>query len=183
MRLVYRSNFDLPDDRWGAETPNYGKCFRQGGYYHLQTANSGYSYNSLKIPLANFRLCFDAELVSSNKETDRYGVHFRDNKKGYYDFSVSQSGKYALWRVFDGEPNYIIYNRFSELIRRGNSTNSVMIEMVGQKISLGINGHILDTAEDYSIMDGYFGLYVSAEKTDSILEVRFRNFLLYAIEN
>ena len=184
--LIYRSNFYLPDDKWRKWIFQDSKWFRQDGYHHVRTGYAGYGLSPLEITMANFRIHFDAEFVTSYNETDQYGVIFRRNDRNndylWYYFFISRAGYYTLGFHFLADWKTIIDNRFSEFIKRGDATNSLMVEMVGQKITLGVNGHILDTVMDNKIAKGYFAIYVTGERTDSYVEARFRNFRLYSLE-
>lgn len=194
-----RSNFNQPDDKW-YEGQALGEYFRQDGYYHIRVRDSGFGSQNLKVNLADFRLYLEAEFIAGSKETDRYAIYFRNNGKGsFYAFSILRSGCYTLRarvnkalrgirhpeRKVNAQPEWtiLIDSRFSDLIRSGNNPNSLMIEMAGQKITLGVNGYILDTVMDNTIAEpGSIGLYVFTDKDYSVKEVRFRDFRLYSLE-
>jgi ClpX C4-type zinc finger protein len=198
-RLFYRSDFYFPDDKWSegddkwseeALRHGHARTFRQDGYYHMVLHLSGLSnwwmYRTPGIALANFRVHVDAEFTTHSGTGAHYGVVFHaknDNgKHSFYYFAISRSGYYSL-KIYDHKEWKDILNyRYSEFIRRGDSTNSLMVEMVEQTITLGINEHILATLLDNSLADGYVGLLVCTGINDSFVEARFRDFRLYSIE-
>ena len=53
--------------------------------------------------------------------------------------------------------------------------------MIGEKITLGINGHILETVSDSTLAYGHVGLYVGTGSNDSVSEVKFRDFQLFSL--
>ena len=149
----------------------------------MRARGYGFGYQKLKFTIADFRFYLDVECIMGANKIGRYGVDFRCNANdSYYCFSISPSGYYSLEIYTNKTWRSIISYRFSDLIRRGNSPNSLMVEMVGQKITLGVNGQILATAIDSTLKSGYFGLYVVTSKDDSVKEIRFRNFRLYSLE-
>ena len=99
--------------------------------------------------------------------------------KGY--LAISSSGYYHV-RTKDSE-NWrdILKDRFSEFIKQGDRTNSLMVEAIGQKITVGVNGHILETVMDNSLTSGSIGFWLQTG-LDSTAEARFRNFRLYSLE-
>lgn len=190
--LVYRSDFYASSDNWFVGEKRDGKIgtFCRDGYYHIVLRLSNWwHWFSPAIRLANFRVYVDAEFTRHSVSSAHCGVVFRarnDNEHSFYYFRILRSGHYALQIYANEEWKVILNERFSDLIRTGDNTNSLMVEMVNKKITLGINGHILDTVMDNNLVYGYVGLLVGTGNNDSFAdsfaEARFRNFRLYAIE-
>ncbi len=138
---------------------------------------------SLAIPVFNFKVCVDAQLVKGGDKVV-YGVCFRrikdSNGLSCYQF-IFNSGSYCLLLWRNGEYKFLLEYRSCEFIRQ-DSINSLMVQMRGQEITLGINEHILDTITDTSLaLPSYAGISVSKPE-HSRAEVRFRNFRLYSLE-
>jgi hypothetical protein len=64
---------------------------------------------------------------------------------------------------------------------QGDRVNSLMVEARGQKITVGVNGHILETVMDNNLASGSIGFWMQTG-IDLTAEVRFRNFRLYSLE-
>lgn len=69
----------------------------------------------------------------------------------------------------------------SERIKRGDNTNVLMVERIGDSIRLGINNYIVATATERGLNSGIVGLFVRTYKDDSYGEAMFKNFLLYSV--
>jgi hypothetical protein len=185
--LLYQSNFYLPDDRWEEEEADRNRIFRQDGYYNFEvrSTDNWIAYDFLRIAIADFRIHVDVKFEINSQDTATCGIYFRicDNGKNFYNryrFAISRFGSYALHSYIDKEFQSILDYQFSEFIRRGDNTNSLMVEMVGQKITLGINGNILNTVADNRLTSGFIGLFVNSGDNKSFVEARFRDFRLYA---
>jgi hypothetical protein len=188
-RLVYRSDFDVPSDRWGEGMFKHGqaRAFRQDGYYHMVIDRPPwFQYCSPGIPIVDFRVYVDAQFANTSGNTTECGVVFRlksiNGEDSYYKFIISRTGSYALRIHCQGGHQDILSDRFSEVINRNERTNTLMVEMVGQKITLGINGHFVATVLDNYLPYGHVGLLVAANTSDIYAETRFQDFRLYSIE-
>ena len=53
--------------------------------------------------------------------------------------------------------------------------------MVGETITMEVNGHALATVRDNTLAAGNVGVVVAQYSSDSFAEARFRDFQLYAI--
>jgi hypothetical protein len=185
-QLLYRSNFYLPDDKWLEGESRDGKIrsFRRDGYYHMVLSLSEWwEYRFPRIPLASFRVHVDAEFLTHNGSHVHFGVVFRVNNDhdidSFYCFAILPSGNYGLFIRVNEHWETILDYRPSEFIRRGDSSNSLLVEMAGQKITLGVNGHCLATLLDSRLPDGCVGLFAGTRSNDSFVEARFRDFRLY----
>ena len=102
------------------------------------------------------------------------------DRDSFYLFSIC-FGSYALLLYSNHEYRFLLSYRSSEFISN-DSINSLKVEMIGQRIILGINGHILDAITDNSLPSpGYVGLFVSKEE-DSLMRAKFCGFRLYSLE-
>jgi hypothetical protein len=58
--------------------------------------------------------------------------------------------------------------------------NAWMVEMIGDRVSVELNGHALGRIRDNRLKSGFVSVLVSGDSKYS--EAKFNNFLLYAIE-
>lgn len=64
----------------------------------------------------------------------------------------------------------------------GERSNSLLIEKVGQNLTLGINGKIVARTEDQEFRPGSVGLFVCSFKNDLYAEARFRNLVIHEFD-
>jgi hypothetical protein len=186
-QLVYRSDFMYFSKDWGVEPGENVRCFRQDGYFHMAASNSDWASNTAWRPIADFKVFVDAQFMRYEVNNASYGFVFRaraapKNIYSRYVFLVSGLGYYGLWAVGeDVEPSTIVDWCFSEWIKRdSHATNSLMVEMVGQRITLGVNDHILTSVTDAKRAMGKVGVLVYPG-SGTFVEARFRDFRLYAL--
>jgi uncharacterized protein YjbI with pentapeptide repeats len=188
-QLIYRSDFNTPSDSWGETISDDDKVYRKIGYFHIAIYRSPHErYQCKLIPIADFRVYVDAQFAKNSGTTSQGGIVFRlsstrdkDNnyRDNYYRFGITNSGYYALHLFTNGGYKTILDYRFSENIRRDDGLNSLMLQMVGKKIRLGCNGHMLASIEDGQLTSGNVGLFVASHIPDAFAETRFRDFRLY----
>ena len=104
----------------------------------------------------------DSRMVAAS-----YGILFgiRDEKAlDFYRFGVSTSGQYHLVKVTGGqnvEPPIIAVTP-SYYIKPNRAKNRLGVLVEGSKISLYINGNLVNTVADNSIQSGNIGLFVGS---------------------
>ena len=100
---------------------------------------------------------------------DKYGLIFRspDPSQGYLA-GLTCDGKYGLWYYDGKEEHYFVQWETSALILAGtNQTNRLGVKVVGDKISLYINGRLMREIIDTTYSEGKYGLVVGAVKTEN----------------
>lgn len=101
--------------------------------------------------------------------SDLYGVVFRASKEnaGYF-FGVTCDGRYNLtYRDLDHDiQNELISLKATSSIQAGSDQiNRLGVFAQGDKISLYINGSLIDEVTDSTRSSGYFGAFVAANQT------------------
>ena len=96
-----------------------------------------------------------------------------------YRFLISYDGYYTLEVYIKDENKSLPYYYYSEFIK-DDGINSLIVEIAGQKITLGVNGQILQTIMDDNCILGGVGVCVG--RTKNAVAVRFRNFRVYSLE-
>lgn len=100
---------------------------------------------------------------------DIYGMVFRANKEnaGYF-FGVTCDGRYNLYaRDFNNNiDNELIALKSSAAIRSGaDQANRLGVLAQGSKLSLYVNGTLVDEINDSNYASGYFGAFIAANQT------------------
>ncbi len=100
---------------------------------------------------------------------DLYGLVFRASKEnaGYF-FGVTCDGNYNLYaRDFNNNTNAEIrsYQANSAILQGGGQTNRIGVLANGDKLSLFVNGVLLEDIQDGTYSSGYFGAFVAGNAT------------------
>uniref|UniRef100_A0A7C4KKJ9 DUF1080 domain-containing protein n=1 Tax=Anaerolinea thermolimosa TaxID=229919 RepID=A0A7C4KKJ9_9CHLR len=101
--------------------------------------------------------------------SDLYGIVFRASKEnaGYF-FGVTCDGRYNLtYRDLNNDiQNELISMKAASAIQAGSDQiNRLGVFAQGEKISLYINGSLIDEVTDSTRSSGYFGAFVAANQT------------------
>lgn len=101
--------------------------------------------------------------------SDLYGVVFRANKEnaGYF-YGVTCDGRYNLYkRDFNNNTDSeLIGLKSNAAVQTGsNQVNRLGILALGSKISLYVNGVLVEETTDDTYSSGYFGAFVAANQT------------------
>jgi curved DNA-binding protein CbpA len=185
-RLIYSSDFNTGSNLWMEETSASVRSFRRAGHYHIAVNRSPWEqYYYPKIQVENFSVEVDAEFLSQSGKTSEYGIVFRlqsnSSKDNYYRFAISKSGYYSLHIHLDGNYQTLQEYKSSSKIITNGGTNTLMAKMVGENITLGVNGYVLARLTDSKISSGNVGLIASAQVNDLFAEARFTNFRLFSL--
>jgi hypothetical protein len=130
-------------------------------------ANNYESWTMASPKLLNFYLEIQGTSGDSCQGKDRYGLIFRaPNPNEGYLFGISCDGFYRL-RAWDGEDfTELIGWHQSEVIHAGpNQANRIGVMADGTKLSLYINGHLVDEILDETFLEGVFGAYIAASSS------------------
>ena len=192
-RPVPNSDFFALASDWeeGTLFGNTARVYRRSGFYHLAIlsppAKSAPFWHSCApdITLSDFRVSVEAGLtpdfLTRTKRDAFYGVVFRKNGQTGYFFSVSRRGNFALHCFATGRQTKIVNGVFSDHINQEAVLNTLIAEMRGAEITLGVNGHTLLRLTDTrsGLATGSVGIHVGSFSADTLTEARFRHFRLY----
>lgn len=105
-------------------------------------------------------------ITRSCSGSDAFGIVARAKDyvsgQGYY-FGINCDGQYGLSRWTDQGTSSVVSGKSDPIIRSGSGqTNRIGILIKENKLSLYVNGKLLETVEDSSIPDGgHIGVYIS----------------------
>ena len=100
---------------------------------------------------------------------DLYGLIFRASKEnaGYF-FGITCDGQYNLYtRDFNNNVNTEIkpYQSNAAILKGAGQVNRVGVLANGDKLSLYVNGVLLEDIKDSTYTDGYFGPFIAGNQT------------------
>lgn len=179
--LLYCSDFTVPAKDWNETTTERYKVYRRDGYLHIGVNPPLAILRCVPVSIGDFKFCVDAGFVTPRGVC---GVVFRvkdyNENDTFYALSI-QERSYSIYMCSNRTQWESIADYCnSELIKPAPQINAWAVEMVGDKIAVEVNGHILARVNDNRLGFGEVGIYVSASK--EYAEARFRNVCLYAIE-
>lgn len=184
--LLLYSNFSSLSDYWlEGDFPDI-KAFHKDGYYHIAIFNISTQFIYPPILVSNFSIHVDIQFAKNCNIWATGGIVFRvqerdEGENDFYIFNIRNDGNYFLDVVRNGEWIFIIDWQFSPFIKLDDEINSLMVEMIDDRINLGVNGQILSSTRDKKLSSGYVGL--SLRNIENLYaEARFRDYRLYSIE-
>lgn len=146
-----------------------------------------YNYSSFAgKPLRDMAFEVDAEASQDPQMViGAYGIVFGGDSRtnDSFRFAVTTSGSYSLAKVHDSKmvKPYIIDFTFSPYIELRPAKNRLGVIVEGSKISLYINGSLVDTAVDDSVASGQIGVFTDSLWSDRA-EVRYSRVRILSVE-
>lgn len=142
-----------------------------------------------RIPTLPSRSDFGVEVEAQPEDNPgtKYGIAFRYgetlNTRSYYLFAVTVDGKYYLHKLVGGKWSDIdpVSLTPSSFIKPGASKNRLGVLAEGTKISLYINGNLVNTITDDSIASGWAGFAVITGD-NPLARVAFNRLTIYTVE-
>jgi serine/threonine-protein kinase len=127
---------------------------------------------------------FGAEVEAQAMGSDyaEYGLIFRISGSGdnrsYYTFAVTTNGKYYLQKRVDGQwaDTDPVSPTASAAVKTGNNKNVLRVLARGDKITLYVNGTLINTVKDDSVASGKIGAFAATGSDNTNAQVSFTRF-------
>jgi len=119
--------------------------------------------------------------VQAESDPADYGILFRirggESSRSYYLYGVTTDGKYYLDAFVDGQwaDTSPVKAKSSQYIKKGKVKNTLGVLTEWPKISLYINGFLVETVSDDTLEGGQVGVFAGTGKYDSA-KVSFSRF-------
>jgi hypothetical protein len=177
---LYQDDFSDPGSGWpkmsgtnGAMGYNEGvfRMLVQSPQYDLQ-AVSGQTYGDAQIEV-------DATL-KSGPLYNRFGLICRyQDMNAFYFFAVSSDGYYAIGKLNNGVTSLLGQEMmaYSAFILKGNNTNHMRFDCVGNTLTGYVNGQTLAIAQDDDFSSGDAGLMSGSFDEGGVI-MSFDNFVV-----
>lgn len=176
--VLFYDNFSNPTSGWDRIQDTDGATDFVNGKYRIKVntpdtdvwANPGKKFSDVIIQVV-------AAKVGGTNDND-YGVICRYvDSENFYFFVISSDGYYGIGKVKGGK--HFLINREemlpSEDIIQGEGPNVIRADCVGSKLTLYVNGKLLDSQEDAEFMTGDVGL-LAGTFSEAGVEVEFDDF-------
>ncbi len=129
-------------------------------------------------PPANFEVRVQATLEKEGLDGG-WGVEFGAQKRKHaYRALVYGSGRFCVDRVFDLYPEFIHCIPFQPEVNAGETRNTMAVRVVGQKISVSVNGEEVVVFTDDRYSPGELALAVAGAGTG----VSFEDMVLISLD-
>jgi hypothetical protein len=116
------------------------------------------TYTVMRDEFSDFKLSVDTELTDGNTSTWQQIYTRLQNDSGYV-FSINADGQYQIQKIENGTVESLVEPTESEYIDQGtDETNEVMIESIGDEMTLFIDEHEVSTVNDSSFSTGRIAL-------------------------
>ena len=161
--VLFSDDFSVPSASWDITDLANGQARYVRGAMHVKAVTSG---GSIFVPydrsFSDVSIQVETRLVGGNDDNWQT-VSCRHSSDGdYYDLGISADGYYMLDVWVDGRrQSKSIGPARSRHVRQGlNAVNVLLVECVGNQLSLSVNGHALAKLRDESHSTGKIALSV-----------------------
>lgn len=182
--VLFRDDFSQNNSGWTQMKDERGVIEYGNQDYHilvnqpgtLLLANPGKSFQG------NVSIEVDARKIGGSDD-DYIGVlcHYQ-NPDNYYLLMVTSDGYSGIARRKDGQDSLISPGlKFLKMvgIEKGNATNHIRADCIGEALRLYANGQQVSLAYDNSLTGGEAGLAVRSGKLTGGVDMLFDDFIVY----
>jgi hypothetical protein len=185
QKALFFDNFSQSSSGWTQLKNDQGTIEYVNNYYRmfvnkpstLLLATPGKSF------LGDVSIEVDARKIGGSD--DNYiGVlcHYQ-NPDNYYMLIVTSDGYSGIAMRKDGQDAMISPGlKFLKMdgIKKGNATNHIRADCIGEALTLYANGKQVSLAYDKSLTGGDVGLAVRSDNLEGGVDIRFNNFAVYS---
>ncbi len=178
---LYFDDFAQSDSGWDHLQNDLGVADYGDGFYHillnekstLLIANPGQTFDG------DVSIEVDARKIGGSDD-NYFGVmcHYID-PDNYYMFLVTSDGYSGITMRLRGEDSLVSPGlKFLKMdgIKKGNATNHIRADCVGESLTLYANGNQVNQAYDSSLTGGDVGLAARSGRFEGGTDIRFDNF-------
>lgn len=80
-----------------------------------------------------------------------------------YQFEINRNGYYSVWRGVNDNWIGLQHWTYTSAIRRGDSSNTLRVLMIGSRMNLFINGTLVWVGNDTKLGSGQVGAFIARE--------------------
>jgi hypothetical protein len=177
--VLFYDDFSYDAGYWDVYSDSDGQVFFANGQLHVLDYNTSlFTWSYAWQWFTDFILEVETELIAGTDDNWQT-VTARDDGSNWYDFSISADGYYGIWRVVNGSFTNLAFGTSPYINQGWGVVNLMHVECVGNRLSLSVNGHLLDEVYDSTHSSGDISLAAEA-LTGSYTEVAFDNIIVVA---
>lgn len=177
--LLFSDDFSDTGSGWDQMANAYGVTdYYQGGYRIQVTSPTYIKWANPRLSFGDVRVEVDAELIDGS-QNNSFGIICRyQDAKNFYALVMTSDGYYAIRkRSNTTELTILTGDAFqkSSWITVSESKHHIVVECIGDTLSLYVDGNLIDEAYDSEFTEGDVGLLVSTLGNAST-DILFDNF-------
>lgn len=185
--VLFKEDFSNPDAGWDNIQNDTRTIGPAGGAYRIylknkedfvmvwNTKNPGMQHRD------NAVIEVDAKKAGGH-DMSYFGLSCRiKDERNYYDLVIGADGYYSIGKVTNGESKLLYESeegKFSDAINKGNASNHLRADCIGDTLALYANGQKLVEVKDSEFREGYLGLEAGSPKAGGGTDILFDNFVV-----
>jgi hypothetical protein len=178
--VLFSDDFSDEDGGWDTYSAEYGSVFYEDGWIHLTNNNPAEFVTGTWADeyFTDFVLEIETKLVAgTGSNWHIVECRYVDNSD-CYRFGISADGYHFIGKFVNGNWISLESVTYSSYIDQGvGAVNLVRIECIGSRLSLSVNGQLLDQLTDTSFSGGDVVLGASA-LSGTFTEIAFDNVIV-----
>ena len=181
-------SFDDANSGWTTQDRDISKIWYESGELHILVKEGGWApYSAFggqpRYVFSDYSMEVDAHVVVLPDKGAEYGIVARRDDNDYYQFVVTASGYYGVWKSVGGEWTTLVDWFKSDVIKQGaNVVNRLGVDCRGSVMRFYANGTLLVEVEDDSFPNGQVGLVAGSFKDGGGVHIAFDNVVVYEVE-
>ncbi len=179
--VVFQDDFSNPESGWNRAETEDGSVDYLDGVYRIRVdatqvdlwANPGRLFNDARVSVRAVK--------AGGPDDNDFGAICRyQNNRNFYAFLISSDGYYGILRFQDGQRTTLGQDglRPSSAIRQGEAENSILVECIGDRLGLWVNGVLVQEVRDSTHAAGDVGL-IAGTFDEPGVDIHFDNLIVY----
>jgi hypothetical protein len=167
--ILFQDDFSDPDSGWDRVQGSSGMADYDLGGYRIQVNQE--NFDILATPGRNYQdtsVEVNAVKIGGPDEND-FGIVCRyQDPENFYFFVISSDGFWGIGIEINGQELQLVGMtdmQFSRLIQQGEATNQIRADCSGNRLTMYVNGRILESVTDNRLDFGDVGLIAGAFDT------------------
>ena len=178
--VLFSDDFSSNANNWTTYSDSDGSVtIRNGALYIKNFTSSGVSCDSFPgESFSDFILEVETTFIGGNDNNWQQVICRYDGFASYYSLGISADGYYDIEKWDTSGVHILEGPTYSSHINKGQNTNHIKVECIGNSLSLTVNGHLLAQVVDSTLASGEIGLVVGSYG-GVYSEVTFDNLVVY----
>lgn len=179
--VIFQDDFSQIDTNWNLEPGDSVERNISNGEFTLKIIDTQTdAWSTYPLELGDVSIEVDARKASGT-DVNNYGVMCRyQDPDNFYFLQMGSDGTYAITRYLNGENSTLVDWTNSPDVRKGDATNHIRVDCVGDILSLYANGTLLASVQDNNLASGKFAL-AAGTYDDGNVQINFDNLTVSSL--
>ncbi len=180
---LFQDDFDSPRSGWGTDQrEGLERGYEESKYFIELHSPNWFAWAHPGVQFDDVSVEMDVYPVPGSQDSHFGAICRYVDADNFYYFGISADGYYAIFRRADGGDLEVLTGDGSGMspssaIRTGEQTNHVLAVCQGDKLSLYINGELVETVTDDTYTQGDVGLGAGSGREGDV-RIQFDNFIV-----